>query len=249
MLPSEVARGRLVNRSLAGFIVFLVVLLIAAGIGAWLLGPNLVGLALDDERRGAPYYLLNFAAGEQVYEYGKAFAELAAGDEGRLAWQATTLRVVDGRLHEQWRAVQLHEFPRGSDFVEMLTGSGYREVVASHPRVSHMMLGTGTVPQGLHAGQLVVLDLLEIDAQGANVEAAMARLVAAHGAFQGEVIWDVEVADPEAEWPWNRLLVLQFPNEDRARRWLLDPVAVTERALAAADVGRRVTLIVRSAGN
>ena len=46
------------NRSLAGFLVFLLVLVVAGLVGTWVLGPNLVGLAIDEERRDAPYYLL-----------------------------------------------------------------------------------------------------------------------------------------------------------------------------------------------
>ena len=52
------------NRSLAGFLLFLAVLGVAASIGIWYLGPNLVSLAFDEERRNAPYYVLSFAAGD-----------------------------------------------------------------------------------------------------------------------------------------------------------------------------------------
>lgn len=242
------SRGRLVNRSLAGLIVFVVVLVVAAALGAWLLGPNLVGLALDDERRSAPYYLLNFAAGEPIYDYDKAFGELAANDQGRLAWQATTLGVVAGRLFEQWRGVQLYEFPHGSDFVEMATGAGSREVEAAHPGVSHMMLGASAAPASLEAGQLVVFELLELAAQGEDGDAVVRSLLTGHRAFDGEVVWDVAVADPQGEWRWNRLVVVEFPDADRARGWLRDPVTVTERALAASEVAGRLTLILQSAG-
>lgn len=238
------------SRSLAGFLAFLLVLVLAGILGTWILGPNLVRLAFDEERRNTPYYLLSFAAGEAGAEYPSTYraglAELVVADGGQLLWQARTVQVSEGRVLDEWRDVQLFEFPRGADFVAMLTSSSYRGIVDAHPGVSRMMLGTSMAPDALAGGQATVLSLLTVDSQQDSVDAAIHSLLGNLGSYEGGLIWDTQIEDLEDQWPWNRAVMLTFPTVAQAEGWLRDPATVTERALAGTAAKQRVTLILRS---
>jgi len=237
-----------VSRSLAGFLGFLLVLVAVGLLGTWYLGPNLVSLAFDEERRNAPYYLLNFAAGEPGVEYQStyraALAELVVADGGQLLWHANTVQVSEGRVEDEWQDVQLFEFPHGGDFVEMLTSSSYRGIVDAHPAVSRMVLGTSAAPDALAGGQATVLSLLTVDPEQSDTDVAIRRLLGNLSAYEGSLIWDTELADLEEEWPWNRVLLLAFPSLTQAENWLRDPATVTERALTATAAKQRVTLVL-----
>ncbi|MCZ6711564.1 MAG: DUF1330 domain-containing protein [Gammaproteobacteria bacterium] len=237
------------NRSLVGFLAFLLVLVVAGLVGTWILGPNLVGLAIDEERRSAPYYLLNFAAGESALErsiYRSDLAELVVSDGGQLLWQAPTVRVVEGRVRDEWQHVQLFEFPRAGDFVEMFTSSSYRAIADAHPGVSLMLLGTSNAPAALAGGGAFVLSLMSLEADQAAIGATDRRLLGDLESYGGTMIWASEVEDLEDQWTWNRVLMLGFPTLELAEAWLRDPDTVTDRALAATVARRRVTLVLES---
>jgi len=238
-----------VSRSLAGFLVFLLVLIVAGAIGAWYLGPNLVSLAFDEQRRDAPYYLLNFTTGEAADEYPSTYraglAELVVNDGGTLLWQARVAQVTEGRMEDEWQNVQLFEFPRGGDCVEMLTSSNYRALVKAHAGVTRMMLGTSTAPDGLAGDQATVFSLMTVD-PGQQAGNSANGLLGNLAAYEGVLIWQSDVAELEDRWPWNRVLLLSFPTAAQAESWLRDPATVTERALAATAARRRVTLVLDS---
>lgn len=237
------------SRSLAGFLVFLLVLVAIGLLGTWYLGPNLVSLAFDEERRNAPYYLLNFAAGESGADYQSTYraglAELVSKDGGQLLWQANTLQVSEGRVQDEWQDIQLFEFARGAEFVQMLTSSSYRGIVDAHPNVSRMLLGTSTPPDALAENRATVLSLLNVDPKQEDSDDTIRRLFSNLRAYDGAVIWDTEVEDLEGRWPWNRALMLTFPTLEQAENWLRDPVTVTERALTVTTAKQRVTLILQ----
>jgi uncharacterized protein (DUF1330 family) len=238
------------SRSLGGFLVFLLVLVVAGIVGTWFVGPNLVSLAFDEERRNAPYYLLNFGAGEPGTEYQSTYraglAELVVADGGQLLWQAITVQVSEGRVQDEWQDVQLFEFPRGGDFVEMLTSSSYRGIVDAHPAVSRMLLGTSTAPDALAGGQATVFSLLTVDPHQDSTDAAIRALLGNLSSYEGSLIWDTPVEDLQDDWPWNRVLMLAFPTLELAENWLRDPATVTERALTGTAAKGRVMLVLQS---
>ncbi len=238
------------NRSLAGFLAFLLVLVVVGLLGTWIVGPNLVSLAIDEERRNAPYYLLNFESGEHAIEYRSSYrsdlAELVVSDGGQLLWQALTIQVAQGRVQDEWQHVQLFEFPRGGDFVEMFTSSRYRAIVDAHPAVSRMLLGTSMPPDALAGERATVLSLLTVDSEKDSMQAMIRHLLGNLASYDGTLIWDGEVEDLEDQWPWNRVLMLAFPTLERAESWLRDPTTVTERALLATTARRGVTLVLQS---
>ncbi|MFP6837242.1 MAG: hypothetical protein VB948_14185 [Pseudomonadales bacterium] len=238
------------NRSLAGFLVFLLVLVMAGLVGTWILGPNLVGLAIDEERRDAPYYLLNFVAGESAPErqasYRSDLAKHVVDDGGQLLWQAPAMRVVEGRVQDEWQHVALFAFPRAGDVVEMFTSSTYRAIVDAHSGVSFMLLGTSHAPDAFAGGGAVVLSLMTVDPDRETIDTADRRLPGNLEPYRGTIIWASEVEDLENEWPWNRVLMLAFPTLELAETWLRDPDTVTDRALSATAARRRVTLVLES---
>ena len=236
------------SRSLAGFLVFLLVLVVAGLVGTWILGPNLVSLAIDEERRDAPYYLLNFVAGKSAAEHQSArsdLAKLVVDDGGQLLWQAPTIRVVEGRVQDEWQHVQLFEFPRAGDVVEMFTSSTYRAIVDAHSAVPLMLLGSSYAPQALAGRGAVVLSLMTVDPDRA-IDANDRRPPGNLASYRGTMIWTSEVEDLEDQWPWNRVLMLAFPTLELAETWLRDPDTVTDRALSATVARRRVTLVLDS---
>jgi uncharacterized protein (DUF1330 family) len=239
-----------VSRSLAGFLAFLLVLVVIGLLGTWYLGPNLVSLAFDEERRDAPYYLLSFAIDETAQAFEASFrgdlAELVVADGGRLLWQAKTVQVSEGRVEDEWQDVQLFEFPRGAELVGMLTSTGYRDIVDAHPGASRMLLGTSTAPDALAGNQAAVLSLVRVDPQREPVDSARRRLLGNLSAYEGTMIWDAEVVDLEHRWPWNRVMLLAFPAVVQAEGWLRDPGTVTERALAGTAAKQRATLVMQS---
>jgi uncharacterized protein (DUF1330 family) len=239
-----------VSRSLAGFLGFLLLLLIIGLLGTWYMGPNLVRLAFDEERRNEPYYLLNFAAGERDREYQSTYraglAELVVADGGQLLWQAKTAALSEGRVEDEWQDVQLFEFPRAGDFVEMLTSSRYRSIVDEHPSVVRMMLGTSQGPDALATGQATVLSLLTATSEVDGSDAVIGQLFNNLSAYDGSLLWDAQVEDLEDQQSLNRVLMLTFPTLQQAEDWLRDPATVTERALTAAAAKRRVTLVLSS---
>jgi hypothetical protein len=163
-----------------------------------------------------------------------------------LLWQAVTVQVPEGRVQDEWQDVQLFEFPRGGDLVEMLTSTSYRGIVNAHPALSRMLLGTGTAPDALAGGQATVLSLLTVGPeQQHTADAAIRRLLGNLSSYDGSLIWDTEVADLDDRSPWNRVLMLAFPTLELAEGWLRDPSTVTERALTGAAAKGRVTLVLR----
>jgi uncharacterized protein (DUF1330 family) len=239
-----------VSRSLAGFLLFLLLLVVVGLLGTWYVGPSLVSLAFDEDRRDAPYYLLNFAAGEQDVEYQASYraelAKLVVADGGQLLWQAVTIQVPEGRVRDEWQNVALFEFPRGGEVVEMLTSSSYRGLDDAHPAVSRMLLGTSMAPDALADGRATVLNLLTVGPEQDLADSVIRGLFGNLAAYDGSLIWEAELEDLEDRWPWNRALMLAFPTLERAESWLRDPGTVTQRALTATATRQSVILILRS---
>ena len=243
------------SRSLGLFLLFLVGLALLGVVGAWYLGPSLVSLAFDEERRNAPYYLLNLVAdpdqdatqhAASSSTFQAALAELVASDDGQLLWRAATLQVAEGRVEDEWQDLQLFEFPRGGDFVEMLTSTRYREIVDAHPRLARLALGTGHAPDGIASTGAAVLSLFRVGEQTAEFSQGTRELASNLGEFQGGLIWDAPLTDLEGEMFWNHILLFEFENVAAAEGWLRDPGTVTQRSLIQRGAQGTVTLILQS---
>ncbi len=236
------------NRSLGLFLLFLLALLVVAAIGAWYVGPSVVSLAFDEERRNAPYYVLSLMADDHSTSSGfpVALAELAVADGGQLLWRGVTIAVSEGRVQDEWQQLQLFEFPRGGDFVEMLTGTRYRQITEAHPRLQRLMLGSPMAPDGVPTAGAAVMSLFDVNHESREFAQGSQELAGNLGEFQGTLIWNAPLVDLEGEAVWNHILLFEFSDTEAAEDWLRDPTTVTQRALIRRGAKSTVTLILRS---
>lgn len=243
------------SRSLFGFLLFCLLLLLASGGVVWYMGPTLAGIVVDSERRQNPYYLLQLLPSEAAAGTGGApsyrsrFLTLAADDNGRLLWEGGSLEVAEGSLLLDVSAVQLVEFATGADLVQMLTGSDYRALERGYGSVRHV--GTSQPPEPLvaDAASVVVLYHSEQESDGAPLgspgDSGWLALLPQYG---GTVRWRASISSIRGTAPWNRLLVVQLSDLAAAEAWLADPDTVTERAIARKHVDEMVVLLVQPPG-
>ncbi len=245
--------GAVVSRSLSWFLAFLVLLGVLAVAGSWYLGPSLVGLAFDADRREAPYYVLSLAGRSELADadlrFGSDLAELFDAAGGKLLWRGTTERVVKGRLQDEWLNAQLFAFPRGANFVELKTGGDYRDLLAAYEGRSRLLLGSPTQPDRMARGRIWVLNLIAEDAEDSQATGGdpLAGLMGGVADFCGSLVWDAKVADLDERSSWNRLVLLGFAQPLEAEVWLSDAGTQTELALSMERARRRVTLLMRPA--
>ncbi|MFU8814486.1 MAG: hypothetical protein ACNA7W_04010 [Pseudomonadales bacterium] len=240
------------SRSLLAFLLFCVVLLVASAGVVWFMGLTLAGIAVDGERRQNPYYLLQLlpeaaltsgaasadsevlASDAAAPSYRARFVTQAVQDQGRVMWRTGPVAVVEGSVRLDVAGLQLLEFATGGNLVQMLTSSSYRGLEASAGRGVHLV-GSPVAPGELPADEPAVVVLYRDQADGPTV------LLGAPGEsgwlgplprYGGTVSWHAPVAMVRGDQPWNRLLVLQFPETSAAEAWLADPVTATERAIA-----------------
>ncbi len=240
------------SRSLSWFLAFLVLLGVLAVAGRWYLGPSLVGLAFDAERREAPYYVLSIVGRSETLEadqrFGADLAELFVAAGADLLWRGTTERVVKGRLQDEWLGAQLFAFPQGANFVELTTGADYRDLLAVHEGASRLLLGSPATPDRLAPGRIWVLNLISQDHDAVDVSGdPMAEVIAGVADFGGTLVWDAPVADVDDRWPWNRLVLVGFGQPLEAEVWLSDAGTRTELALSMERTHGRITLLMRPA--
>ena len=240
------------SRSLAWFLVFVAALAVGGALGAWLLGPSVVSLAFDEERRNAPYYLLHLVGavpdGRDTREFRRELAELVVADGGRLLWPATTIQVAEGRVEDEWRDLQLFEFDRGGDLVEMLTSASYRELTARHAPTTNLVLGTDRAPDAIAAGGAVLLNLYAVNEAATDEFVSAARELSGSLASEsGRLLWDAPLTGLEGEVPWTHVLLFAFDDVKAAEDWLRDPATITRRTLVKRGATLTVTLILRSA--
>ncbi|MEQ8483112.1 MAG: hypothetical protein RIB46_01995 [Pseudomonadales bacterium] len=245
------------SRSLLAFLLFCLALVLASGALIWHVGPTLAGLVVDQERRSSPYHLLRIVApGADAAPVPDDDAgggtlrarllSLAAEDDGRLVWQGGGAELIEGPARLDGAALQLLSFASGAGVVQFFTSSGYRALEAGRGDATGRYLGTPVGPQTLATGRPSVIVLYRqkpgsVDAPlGAPGDAGWLALAPRHG---GELRWAAPLALLRGQGPWDRLLMLQFPDRGAARAWLNDPATVTERALAGRHVDDVVVLL------
>lgn len=245
------------SRSLLGFLLFCLLLVLTGAGLVWYVGPTAAGILFDSERRESPYYVLQLlpeaALPSRVQEasYRSAFLSLADADEGRLVWQGGGAEVVEGPVLLNVASVQLVSFPTGGDLVQMLTGTAYRALESRARDMGVHLLGSSMEPERLASDAASVVVLYRHD------EAAPVAPLGAPGEsgwlakvprFGGEVRWRASLSTIRGEGEWTRVLMVQFPSVTEARGWLEDPITVTERAIAGKHVDDMVVVLVEPAG-
>lgn len=242
--------GAVLSRSLIGFVCFCLLLALASAIGVWYMGPTLAGIALDSESRENPYYLLNLmveqavgpedgTSAESAPGYRAAFLTLAAKDGAELQWQAGQLDIAEGSPLLAVDQAQLLRFPTGGDLVQMLTGSGYRQLESSRGGPPAQLLGSLVEPASFPMHGAVVLALLRMKegvpfaSLGSPNQTGWLTLL---GDYDGRVIWNAPLdairGSGRGTESWDQVLALHFPSQAAAQAWLSDPTTMTERAIA-----------------
>lgn len=214
------------NRSLLTFLTFVLLLLGGAGLLVWWVGPAMVSLALDDERRDAPYYLIHLLAESDSSGYFQQFGQLLREEEAQLLWRGTLRGLHSGRSRDEMADVALLEFQAGAGVVRMMTSSAYRSLTKTAQPV---LLGSARPPGPIAQDEALILWLLET-VEGADL-AVLDGIGESAGDYGGQLIWSESVDVLEGDRPWNRALLIAFPDGAAVTAWLADPGTATDRAL------------------
>ncbi len=215
------------NRSLGTFLIFLAVLLGGFALLLWWIGPVMVSLALDEERRTTPYYLLHLLDEQDPAAYFQEFSALLRQEEAQLLWRGRLAALHAGRSRDELADVAVVEFGAGAGVVQMMTSSAYRNLTG---RARPILLGTPDAPGPIAQDEVLLLWLLETVADDEPVDLSL--LTKSAEPFRGQVIWSTEVAVLEGDRSWNHILLMAFPDPKSVRDWLADPETETDRALS-----------------
>lgn len=254
------------SRSLLAFLLFCLALVLASGALVWHVGPTLAALVVDQDRRTSPYHLLRIvpsggeaaavAAADAAADDGAGASmrgrllALAAEDGGRLVWQGSDAELIEGPVRLDGAALQLLTFDSGAGVVQFFTSTGYRALESERSSGTGRYLGTPTPPEALAANRASVVVLYRGKPGsiprplGVPGTSGWLAQVPRHG---GELLWSAPLALVRGQGPWDRLLLLQFPDRSAARAWLEDAATVTERALAGRYVDDVVILLAHPA--
>lgn len=242
------------NRSLVAFLIFCLLLVAVTGGVVWYVGPTLAAIVVDEAKRERPYYLLQLLParatepGAATASYRSRFAELAAKDGGRVLWLGGKVDVMEGSVLLDIAGLQLVEFPTGADLVQMFTGGAFRNLENDFGAARPRHVGSSIGPRELAADAATVAVLYRAEANGENPplgKPGERGWLALLPSYHGEVRWDAPIASIAGDNPWNRVLLVQFPDRAAAEGWLADPITATERAIARKAVDEMVVLSVQ----
>jgi len=215
-----------VSRSLLSFLLFLAVLTAGAVVVGWWVGPAIVSLAIDEDRRSAPYYLIHLFDEGSATGYFQSFSDLLREEEAQLLWLGGLRALHSGRRYDEAAEVAIIEFGRGSGVVQMMTSSTYRELTES---VAPVLLGSPSAPGPIARDEILILWLLETVAD--TTVAELEPLSRSAGPYEGQLVWSVPVDVLEGDRTWNHALLIAFPDPGAVQAWLQDPRTATDRAL------------------
>ncbi|MCR9262001.1 MAG: DUF1330 domain-containing protein [Pseudomonadaceae bacterium] len=226
-----------------------VALIGAAGvlsIAGWWIGPQLVQIALLDERRDQPYLLLDFVktSGEQdeaylLSHYQQPLTGLIASEGGVPVGAYTLVQLFEGTRADEWSHLNNFHLSRAQDLAQVMTSSPYR-IIAGNGRVENFTLGhfsaqavrwrAGLVIWLVRASEHVAVDNL-------------APVLATLEGTSGRLVWDKAAHIYHREQDWDRLVVLDFPSAEDALNWMRDPEVATARVIAGAKARRSMVAV------
>lgn len=226
------------------FLLFLTALILAAGAGVWWLGPPVVELALDEDRRGEPYYLLTLTDSDQAGEYVRNVAALARKEGGEMLWRGGLERLLDGRVADEWQDAVLFRFGAGGGVVQMITSPEYRSLARGR---KVLLIGSPEPVGDVAARSVAVLGLLKSrDVEQPSTD-ALAGITAGLAESGGALIWNGPMDVLAGDAGWSRGLLVTFADERQAEAWFRNPGVETERALARKVFERQAWLLLKAA--
>ncbi|NJN52790.1 MAG: DUF1330 domain-containing protein, partial [Gammaproteobacteria bacterium] len=126
------------SRGLTGFLIFLAMLVVLIGGAALYLGPNGLAFVLHDERKTAPFVmvdLLEFASQESQGAYAAGYTrpmlEMVESVGGRALWHGRVVEVMGGAAADRWPFIELIEYPSRAAYIDMVTSAEYRALLES----------------------------------------------------------------------------------------------------------------------
>lgn len=194
---------------------------------AWWAGPALVSLALDEDQRSTPYYVIHLLNAENTSGYFEAFGSLLREEEAQLLWRGSLQALHSGRTRDEMNDVALLEFNAGSRVVRMLTSSAYRDLTAVNEPV---LLGTALPPGPIAQDETLLLWLVEL-VEGGDVS-ELESLGDSAATAGGQRIWSAPISVLSGDRGWNHALLIAFPDSAALNRWMEAPATATARALA-----------------
>jgi uncharacterized protein (DUF1330 family) len=201
----------------------------------------MLSLALDDDRRSLPYYLIHLLDAEDTAGYFQAFGALLREEEAQLLWRGGLQTLHSGRTRDEIREVALLEFRAGSSVVQMMTSGAYRDLTAE---TAPILLGTELPPGPIAQDETLLLWLVDL-VEGGDV-AVLEELGGTAGDFRGQLIWSTPIAVLEGDRDWNHALLIAFPDSERLSEWLRAPATATARALARRQYAAEALLELQS---
>lgn len=219
-------------------------LCLLAGGGAlltWWAGPGMISLALDDDRRGAPYYVIHLLDADDPAGYFQTFGSLLREEEAQLLWRGGLQSLHSGRTQDEFGDVALIEFGAGGSVVRMLTSSAYRDLTDDNQPI---LLGAALPPGPIAQDESLVLWLVEVVEDGDL--SALEALGASAGSHQGQLIWSAPIDVLDGDRTWNHALLIAFPDSSALSAWLTAPATTTDRALVRRQHGAEAMLELQS---
>lgn len=201
----------------------------------------MISLALDEDRRSAPYYVIHLLEAQDPARYFQAFGGLLREEEAQLLWRGSLQALHSGRTQDEIGDVALIEFGAGSSVVRMLTSSAYRQLT---DRDQPILLGSASPPGPIAQDESLVLWLVEV-VEGGDV-AELESLSASAGEFRGQLIWSAAIDVLDGERSWNHVLLIAFPDASALNAWVNAPATATNRALVRRQYASEAMLELQS---
>jgi hypothetical protein len=205
----------------------------------WLLGPTLLSLMFDDERRSHPLTVLDFVRVTGEPRPSRLLA-LAKDEEGQALWHGRVDRVVRGQVNDEWQMLDLIGFDKAADLVRLVTGSAYREALADVAVTSRLVLVTDVPPEPMPTSGAAVMFLLGngMDQSGERVDDPARGLAAINALVlratgRTAPAWNaaLEPLEDASDRGAARVVVIAFDDIAASDVWLADAETVTELAL------------------
>ena len=233
-------------RGLVAFAAFCVLFAVGVlGLRAWM-GPHVFDFAVDTDRHDVPAVLLVFRGREDggcADADWQAFLPIAQRDAGELLHRSESVRLVHGRIVDEWCALAAFRFADGRGLARMVTGDAFRSLASQRPTL--LMLADGDLRLG--SARVWVVHMASLSNNLATqAGAAFDRLRDAQGVAEWTAAVPLTPLSGEAEdrpvWTW--LAAAGFDSHDAAVAWTRAAAVADERDVLAAQVPRLATWVV-----
>ncbi len=249
------------SRGLAGFLLFLGLVVIVIGGAALYLGPNGLKFVLHDERKTAPFVMVNLldfdsddAYQRYLADYAQPTLTMVKSLGGRAVWEGRLTELVAGEAFDHWQHVILVEYPSRAAFIDMVTSSEYRARLDARAAAlgrTAVLAGSPEMPFE-EGGRFLAVRLVQGASESWRERYAEewwnedAAILAVHG---GRLVWHARlnplVATEDEQ--FDAIFVFAFDTADGRSTWATDPERRTLRSLEQRMFRRDVLMLADTA--